>query len=535
MPTVDQYKLKLQRATEAGDQEAVQYFQSQIDKGLTAQKGSILSPIAQGATFGFSDELAGTAAGLYNMAKGGSFSEGYDPTVQDFRESAKAYGERNPVTSTAAEIGSGLVLPLGMLRGLGTGVKAALGTGALYGAGTSEGGLEDRLKGAGVGAAAGATGYGVLKGAGAIGRNIFNKGTAASRKPSFRADVDLLKKNGIAVTPGENLANKNLRQSEESFGKVFSGDDTRPDTLYRKLMKYASGKNYGFKPQDVKDGDLSVAAVDRAKTRYSKAYDDIFDGTSMNPNQWWKEFLPAEQRFDELMSWEQGAAREIVDGFRDQIAKMTEISGRDYQRLRSKLGDKAFKAGSNPQFQGLREVYRDMRSALDEGFKKVLAEDKVKKLDELNRSYGAFKELSKAAENPQAIGTFVNSVRRNRSRLPKDFSKLAEAYQNVLLRGYTKSSGTAENLTFGDIKRTALHGLRMVPGRASQAYEGMRRQAVPGPGQRAPKRRAVNAAVQRGADPILRALQGATPFIAGQQAQNTPLAAFPSMMFGADG
>jgi len=534
MPTIDQYKLKLQRATEAGDDAAVQYFQSQINKGMEMQsKGSILSPLAQGATLGFSDEIAGGAAGLTEMLKGGSFSEGYDPVVQDFRESAKAYGERNPITSTVAEIGGGLALPFGAIKSVGTGLKAALASGAGYGAGTAEGGLEERLKGAGVGAAAGASGYGLLKGAGKLGRGLFNKGQPASRKASFRKDAELLKQNGIRVSPGENLANQNLRQSEESFGKVFSGPDNRPDTLYRKLMKHASGPTYGFKPQDVADGDLSVRAVEKAKQRYGKAYDGIFENTSMNPNQWWKEFLPAEQRFDELMGWEQGTARAIVDGFRDQISKMTTITGRDYQRLRSKLGDKAFKAGNNPQMQGLREVYRDMRKALDDGFRKTLSNKQAKKLDEVNKSYGAFKELSKAAENPQAIGTFVNNVRRNRTRLPKGFSELAEAYQNVLLRGYPKSSGTAENLTFGDIKRTALHGARMLPGRASQAYENVRRNVVPAPGQRAPGRRAAGAAVQKRVDPILQALQGATPFIAGQQSQDTPLGAVPANLIGA--
>jgi hypothetical protein len=294
--------LKLQRATEAGDDPAVQYFQGQINKGLEmetqANKGSILSPLAQGATLGFSDEIAGGAAGLTEMLKGGSFSEGYDPVVKDFREANKAYGERNPVVSTAAEIGGGLALPFGAIRSVGTGLRAALGSGALYGAGTAEGGIEDRLKGAGAGAAAGGAGYGVLRGAGALTRGLFGRGSQKSRNPGFRGQVNTLRNAGIRVNAPEELADQNTRQSYEALARTFYRDDRRPQQLYSNLMRRVSGSGYGFTPADARLGELSRDAVDRARTRFSRSYDRVLDNVNVTPHNWWRRFLPVEQQFD---------------------------------------------------------------------------------------------------------------------------------------------------------------------------------------------------------------------------------------------
>jgi hypothetical protein len=299
-------------------------------------------------------------------------------------------------------------------------------------------------------------------------------------------------------------------------------------------MRRVSGSGYGFTPADARLGELSRDAVDRARARFSRSYDRVLDNVNVTPHNWWQRFLPVEQQFDELAPWERGPARQIVDDFRDQIQNLTTLSGRDYKRMRSSLGDKANKARNNPQYNGIAQIYRGLRDTLDEGFRDAAPAAVTRRLRELDRNYGGWKHLTKAADNPEAIGTFANNVRRNAHRLPRDYVDLVEAYQDVILRGYPRSSMTPEGLTFGNLPLTIAHAARASTAPVSRAYENARRSVIPAPGQRAPQQRRRNAAIQRNVDPILQALRGATPFIAGQQTQNTPVGALPAALLGAD-
>lgn len=537
MPTIDQYRNALSQANEQGDAQAAEYFRGQIESaGATANnQGSIMDPLAQGVSFGFADEIGGALHGGYNALTGGSFSEGYDETTKLMRDRAENYAERHPYISTAAEIGSGLAMPLGALRSGANAFRTAMKSGAAYGVGTSEGPEDgdildtagERLKGAMTGGAAGALGYGALKGAGKLAKGVFGRGSAKSRLPSHQKDVQVLKNAGIKVNAPEELADKNTRQSYEALRRVFHSEDTRPQKLYEKLMKHAAGPGYGFSPQDIKVGDLSTRAVEKAKRRYSKAYDDVFENVTLDPNNWWQKFLAVESKFDDLLPHERGAAKQIVTDFQDMISNMKVITGRDYKRIRSGLGDKANKARSNPQYQGLSDIFRGLRDTLDEGFRAAAPKSKSARLKALDRSYGAFKQLSKAANNPEGIGTFVNAVRRDAHRLPKDFVKLAEAYQNVILRGYPQSSMTAEGATAGDYAKTLFHALRASSAPISRGYERARKQALPGPGQPAPRQRALNAQLSKllSAGP-----KGALPFAVGQQAEDSVFSAIPQAL-----
>jgi hypothetical protein len=544
MPTIEQYRNALSQATAKGDEQAAGYFRSQvksagastyIDESGSSTEGSIIDPLVQGASLGFADEIGGGLHGAYNWATGGEFSEGYDSTTNLMRERAKNYGERHPYISTAAEIGGGLAMPLGALRGGANAFRTALKSGAAYGVGTAEGpeggdmedSISERLKGALTGAAAGGLGYGVLKGGGKLMKGVFGRGSAKSRLPSHTKDVKALKQAGIKVSAPEELADMNTRQSYEALRRVFHNEDTRPQKLYEKLMKHAAGPGYGFTPRDIKIGDLSRDAVESAKRRYSKAYDDVFANTSLDPRAWWRKFLAVESKFDDLLPHERGAAKQIVTDFQDMISDMKVLTGRDYKRIRSGLTDKANKARSNPQYQGLSDIFRGLRDTLDEGFRSVAPADKVKRLKALDSSYGAFKQLSKAADNPEGIGTFVNAVRRDSHRLPKEFVRLATAYQNVILRGYPRSSMTPEGMAFGDLLRTGQHALRASTAPISRSYEKARKQIVPGPGQKAPRQRALNAQLAKliGAAP-----KGALPFAVGQQAEDSVFSALPQAL-----
>ena len=155
------------------------------------ERGAQMSPIAQGAltaaqgaTFSTADELAGLAGPQYRDIVRGATEE---------------FGRQRPLTAAGLEMAGGLATapltgPLSIGRGATTLGKIVRTTGdlaaqgALSGAGAAEGGLEERLAGAGQGAATG-----VLVGGGAnIGGSAIRRGIVdpiASRLPDVMSAV----------------------------------------------------------------------------------------------------------------------------------------------------------------------------------------------------------------------------------------------------------------------------------------------------------------------------------------------------------
>lgn len=151
----------------------------------TAQ--GVLTSTTQGLTAGLGDEItAGMDAGynyigdlFHGRNKDISMGQQYDAALAARREPQKQFEEQHPIASTVAELGGSVVPALAtgnpstMLGKIGLGG----GLGAAYGFGKSEGGAEQRAKGAALGGAFGAGTAGIL---GALGRakNPFSRGAA---------------------------------------------------------------------------------------------------------------------------------------------------------------------------------------------------------------------------------------------------------------------------------------------------------------------------------------------------------------------
>jgi len=126
-----------------------------------------LRSLAQGATFGFADELEAAARSILP-------GETYEQAIQDVRGKMAAYQQDRPMEALGYEVAGGLATGLagggralaasagraGLRSALKAGASraatSAIGQGALGGAGAAEGSLENRLKGAAVGGAFGA-------------------------------------------------------------------------------------------------------------------------------------------------------------------------------------------------------------------------------------------------------------------------------------------------------------------------------------------------------------------------------------------
>ena len=514
-PRVNDYKAALVRAQQAGDEEAIAHFQSQIDKGLASVKGRAGSekPIPQGgnildAAIGglpFSDELAGAGAGLASMGMGalglqpdkgvaGNFSRGYDLITGDMRKRKGEFRERNPMTSMATEIGTGLATagPLGLLR---AGLPAALTTGAVYGAGEGDGGIAERAKSAVTGGITGGVVHAGGQALSRLGRVLFPAVAPKAKGPGFQSQVKTLEDAGLKVTSAEKIASPQARMAERMTASYFNqGADiaARPQQLYGQLMKRA-----GFHPDDVAAGELSAEAVSRASKRFSDDYDRVLAGAKvklpdMDPFMQRIEAGVAQLLPHEVMGAAKTAQR-IIRSFRDEIGQNRTITGTDYKRIRSDLGKQATRAARSDVANWTAPIYKALQANLDDAFRQGAHPSRVAALRKIDSKYGAYKILQKAQANPEAIGTMATDAFHNKGRVDAEFVKLARAYQNVLLRGYPQSSGTAENIASMGWIPPVMSMARATGAKASAATRNMH---LPLP-------------------------QGSGSFIAGQQAPNS--------------
>jgi len=135
-----------------------------------------------GATGGFADEASAAARAPIDMlTRGEGYDEAYQHNLAAERERLEQYRKENPGTAMAAEIAGGMAMPVSKVAGP---IKQAIATGALYGAGNSEGDLTQRASDAVVGGAVSGALGGAISG---VGRML------AGKAPSAVPSIDELK------------------------------------------------------------------------------------------------------------------------------------------------------------------------------------------------------------------------------------------------------------------------------------------------------------------------------------------------------
>lgn len=225
---------------------------------------------AQGATFGFGDELsalAETGVGKFlDLFKGedqklykGSLGEQYEKTRGEFREIDAEARERAPISFGVGEFAGGAVssaLPAGaagrLAGGTGRLAKAAsaynkagvlpsIGRGGLeaglYGAGVSEGeNLKDIAKDTGQGALIGGSFAGVLSGGGKLANALFTKGKSGQSKLS---EFGLKKIGKIFANIDEDVTEQYLKNPKK-FAKIQTIEELK-DNLDNAIAKQRAG------------------------------------------------------------------------------------------------------------------------------------------------------------------------------------------------------------------------------------------------------------------------------------------------------
>ena len=234
MPDPEKIKRNLQRMAAAGATEAEMdaYVQAQGLRPVAERaapqprRRDALLPIAQGATLGFADEILGGVEGVARKFSGGSFREGYAEGRDRVRQGSRDYAAAKPKTNLALEIAGGLVTGgagaarAGLARTgarVAQGAKVGAGYGAVAGAGSAEGGLSERITGAGVGAAGGAlAGAAVPLAARAVRRGAESISRNARRLPAANRTLP---------------ATRGLDRDESKLAELFAADKKSPQTI----------------------------------------------------------------------------------------------------------------------------------------------------------------------------------------------------------------------------------------------------------------------------------------------------------------
>ena len=178
MASLDQIYKALEEADKAGNiedaKELAQMYKDRSEQ-INVLEGAAKA-IAQGVSFGFSDEIIGAVKGAYDAATTDqSFSDAYDANVEEQRERLDTFQEQNPAVAYGGEIlgaigtGGGLArlglkyapklvgnAPRSMIGRMGQAGAIGGAEGAVYGLGTGEESLENRAKEAAKGGMLGA-------------------------------------------------------------------------------------------------------------------------------------------------------------------------------------------------------------------------------------------------------------------------------------------------------------------------------------------------------------------------------------------
>ncbi len=450
------------------------------------QRGSFLDPLAQGATLGFSDEIAGVGSASLNSIKGlfgggndQSFGDNYRSARDDARGDLEAFRSRNPGTALASELAGGLLtggagaartgaLKAGQLLKpkLDRAAATGAGLGGIYGAGESdadlldgdlEGVLKDSAASAGFGGAAGialpALGHGIAKklrnGSDKLTKpdNGILAGAEATKKltDNYTKDVNLLRKAGIPLTTGQRSGSEMTKAYESTLQNTTGGGalnrvfEEQQQHFQRKLLAMAGADDKltaaGVITEDVLDdlsGQLSSKYKQLLGDKTITLGDDFVDTLAATEAKH-SEFVTAQQRRE---------IRTLVDDFLGD-ATAGSISGERYQRLRSLMGRRARQNQLNNA--PLSDLFKDLQRGLDDAFTSSVGGDNKA----LNAQYAHYKQLQdvwrRSGSAGVAQGTLplaaLNRMAKNKPS-SKDWRELINAGAAVL-PGTTANSGTA--------------------------------------------------------------------------------------------
>lgn len=391
------------------------------------------SGLLQGLTFGFSEEIGGALAevGLNPFADAG---DDYDSYVNKQRAKYKLFQQENPILSSGAEIlGSlpTLMLPggaiaktaqaSGKLATVAKGAAIAGGEGALYGAGTAEGGLQQRVEGALQEGAISAAVGGPLS---LVGRGVSGASRMAKMAPEDRAVAQVSERiSKLSPEAQEAIQSPSLMQEGMSIADA-GGEELQRQLRGIRTVDAEAGK---FMNEVLSERHLNQ--FERITSQVNKAFEtspelvkaikgDIEDLQKLSRSAYTEAYL----KHDDLKS---GQIAGIVKSDKDM--------GKLYDQTVKLMADEAASDGNEELANALRQL--DKSSALtDESTIPLRVLDTMKKnMDEsINSFYRApgvnavFKRKTLKNKQTELINSINKATNDDYGRLRSNFAESAK-------------------------------------------------------------------------------------------------------------
>ncbi len=403
-----------------------------------AESGSIVDPLLQGATFGFSDELGGFGSqiGKY-LATGEWDSDQYYKGRDEQRENLEAFAARNPKTALAAEIGgnlatAGLAGGVGkavagkalasapmLAQTLGTAAGAGAAEGALYGAGTAE---EDALAGAIEGGLTGAVlGAGTEGGAKLLGKTWKALGRPMGKSREAMALEAAARKQGVDLnlTAGQ--------MADDSFlGNLVKGVESTADRIpgADKLLK-ARGEAVGnWNLSEIRQAmpdNLSKLVttsgpegMEQARKALSMAYEDALSPLAKGSVKVTDDALDTLSDLqlrasDRLPVDAAGPVRKDIDNLFEDLFR-NKIDGANIKRWESEFGTKSRTAGQKGNIEEAK-IYDKMLGLIRDQRDRMVGPDNAKRLKQIDAAYAKMIPIREASSMQGAVkeGSFTPS------------------------------------------------------------------------------------------------------------------------------
>ena len=453
-------------ADKRGDREAAMAAMRKMQEmkpAAVGQTGSIADPLAQGATLGFADEIAGIVGAIpASFQTGNSIADSYRGIRDAARQQRTDFAERNPKTALAAELGGGL-----LTGGIGTkyvaGAKGAdlvrksamLGglLGGTSGAGYSTedsvtGVLGDAAQGAAIGGAVGAA----FPAAGqALAKAKRAAQTAAAPSQNYTQAVDVLKRNGVPVTGGQVRGSNWQKVVEEQLGdtpiigtplqRVREDQRTAFQKGLLRILKVDEGDG-------LIDLNRAKSIMDDLSAEYGKALKGKF--INIADDSFIDDLARIEAKHTEIIDdASAGKIRSIVNNF---LKRATEDNGQKtgewYQRQRSLF---AKRAQGTSDSAGL---YGDLVEALDDAFERAAPAVK----GDLDKRWSQARQLYRVAQSGGAEVSegILPLASLNRLAKTKPSTDVWREYVNsgaTVLPARSGNSGTATRQMANDFVR----------------------------------------------------------------------------------
>jgi len=383
--------------------QAIKYYKKKIAPKLEKEPttGDYARAAAQGLTFGFADEIEAAIRSAVGPKT-------YEEEVKGIREDIERFREAAPVAAYGTEIGASALLPFGAARAGALGAKAAtaaaarpvtaaIGSGALYGAGAAEEG--ERLKSAAIGGALG----------GAVG------GAVSKALPKITPEAKEMIRRGVPLTAGQAMggaprAFESTARALPFAGGVVEAAQQRATAQFSRTAVEDALKPLGLTLSKDTTGSKAVKeAFRKIDAEYEKVTPKLKISGDRGKN--------AQRMRDSVSQSKDFAVKQIglisakqekeIQKYIDdtmELLRGKEIAGNTFLSVDKILGKKAYqltKFGSDESDRVVGEVLREIQRGLREELKKQNPAARAD-LRKIHESYERLMPVQSAAAKARA-------------------------------------------------------------------------------------------------------------------------------------